>query len=86
MKYHILIVDDDRGSQEAMRQIFTPNYEVTLANGVDEALERLKQKRIDLIFADLIMPKKDGLALLSEVQDRCPGIPVIMVSLIGTFT
>jgi DNA-binding NtrC family response regulator len=80
VKYHLLIVDDDRGSQEAMRQIFTPNYEVTLASGVDEALEKLKQKRIDLIFADLIMPKKDGIALLSEVQDRCPGIPVIMVS------
>lgn len=80
MKHRLLVVDDDRGSQESLRQIFAQDYEVTLAGSVDEALEELKKKRIDLIFADLIMPRKDGLTLLNEVQDRCPGIPVIMVS------
>ena len=77
---HLLIVDDDHGSREALRHIFNTNYTVSVASGVDEALEELKQNRIDLIFADLIMPQKDGLTLLDEVKDRCPGIPVIMVS------
>lgn len=76
----LLIVDDDRGSRESLRQIFNRDYKVLIADSTDEALERMKEERISLVITDLVMPERDGIELLDELQARYPGMPVIMVS------
>ncbi|MBN1558391.1 MAG: sigma-54-dependent Fis family transcriptional regulator [Lentisphaerae bacterium] len=77
---HLLIVDDERGSRESLRAIFGKDYRLSLAESADEAVQRLSEERVDLVLLDVLMPRKDGLALLKDIQDLYPDVPVIMVS------
>ncbi len=77
---HILIVDDELGSREALRAIFSKDFDVSPASNAAEALEILATHKIDLAMLDVIMPDRDGLSLLKEIQNLYPDIPVIMVS------
>ena len=76
----ILIVDDEAGSRESLKAIFSREYEVRLASGAEEALALLSADRMDLVMLDVIMPDRDGLWLLREIQNLYPEVPVIMVS------
>jgi len=76
----VLIVDDERGSREALRAIFERQYELAIAASAAEAQQQLAQQRVDLVLLDVMMPDKDGLALLTEIQEAYPELPVIMVS------
>ena len=77
---HILIVDDELGSRESLKAIFSRDFNVSLASNAAEALEILANNKIDLAMLDVIMPDRDGLSLLKEIQNLYPDIPVIMVS------
>ncbi len=77
----LLIVDDD----EDMRNLLVKWFESEgaapeTARDGRQALERLDQKRPDLVITDLVMNGMDGLKLLSEIHRRDPIMPVIMVS------
>jgi DNA-binding NtrC family response regulator len=76
----MLIVDDDRGSRESLRQIFTPLYQIHLAENAAQALDHLAKHPVDIVLLDVIMPEKDGVTLLKELNDLHPGLPCIMVS------
>jgi len=76
----ILIVDDDRGSRESLRQIFTTLYRTHLAENAEQALTQLARHPVDIVLLDVIMPEKDGVTLLKELNDLYPGLPCIMVS------
>lgn len=77
---HLLIVDDEHGSRESLRTVFDRDYAVSLAASADEALQCLEKDRVDLILLDVLMPEKDGLQFLKELQTMYPDMPVIMVS------
>ena len=77
---HLLIVDDEHGSREALRAIFQKQYELSITGSADQAGQILEKKPIDVVLLDVMMPEKDGLAFLKELQDRSPDLPVIMVS------
>jgi DNA-binding NtrC family response regulator len=77
---HLLVVDDELGSRESLRTIFDRQYEVSVAESANDASRMLSDKRIDLVLLDVIMPERDGLSLLREIQDMYPDVPVVMVS------
>ncbi len=77
---HILIVDDERGSRESLKAIFGGQYTLSVAESADEGGALLAQHPVDLVLLDVMMPGRDGLALLREIQQTCPEVPVIMVS------
>lgn len=77
---HLLVVDDELGSREALKAVFARRYEVSLAASADEALEILSRKKVDLVLLDVIMPRKDGIVFLKELNGLYPGLPVVMVS------
>ena len=56
---------------------------VTACNGL-EALAVLESRRVDLIVSDLVMPDMDGIRLIEQVQQRHPGLPVIVVTAHGS--
>jgi CheY-like chemotaxis protein len=51
-----------------------------LANDGEDAVEVLKQKYISLLVTDIQMPKMDGMALLSYINNKHPHIPCIVIS------
>jgi DNA-binding NtrC family response regulator len=76
----ILIVDDERGSRESLKMVFSKDYHVSLADGAAAAMKALSEQRIDVVLLDVIMPEKDGLAVLKEAQALYPDVPFIMIS------
>jgi two-component system response regulator PilR (NtrC family) len=78
---NILIVDDNPNMSTLLSDIleifdFKGNY----ASDGNQALEKLRAKRYDLVFTDLRMPKMDGMDLLKAIKSEHPGIPVVVVT------
>ena len=62
LKEHILIVDDDTGIRELVKQYLNDNnYLVTTANSADDAKNKTDIIKFDLIVLDIMMPGKSGL-------------------------
>ena len=76
----MLIVDDDRGSRESLRQTFSHLYRIHVAESAGQALATLAEHAMDIVLLDVMMPEKDGVTLLKEINDLYPGVPCIMVS------
>ncbi|HML47070.1 MAG TPA: response regulator, partial [Clostridia bacterium] len=80
----VMIVDDDflvrQGMSEAIPWADYGCAVVALACDGQEALELIPQAMPDLVFCDVVMPRMNGLALLSQLQAIWPWIKVVMVS------
>ena len=78
---HILIVDDEAYIRRTLKSVLENEpYEVDEAvDGVD-CLSKIKQKKYDVIFLDIRMPRMDGLEALEKVQELSPESSVVMIS------
>ena len=76
----LLIVDDERGSRESLRLIFSREYDVLLAADANEALALLSREAVDLVLLDVMMPGLSGVELLRQIHAINPGMPAIMIS------
>ena len=74
----VLVVDDDHNVLEVLdARLSSCGLIVYKADGGRKALQILKTRRIDLVVSDVKMPEMDGMALLSEIIQTQPGLPVI---------
>jgi len=55
-------------------------YEAVVCDNATRAIALLKSERFDLVFSDVVMPGKDGLAMLAEVRELGIATPIIMIS------
>jgi PAS domain S-box-containing protein len=77
----ILVVDDDLGVCQSLRDLLTQEgCEVLVATGGREALERIAQAPVDLVLSDVVMPDLDGHELFQRVHTEHPGIPVVLMT------
>lgn len=74
----ILVVDDDPGILELVRDILSSSYRVVTAGSVKEAQDYLQAKGCDLVLTDMVMPEVGGLELLKYLRLHHPDIPVIV--------
>ena len=82
---HILIVDDERAIQKALRGVLEDEgYRVNAVGSAQEALTRLQDEAPDLVFLDIWMPGMDGLEALAEFKRIRPETAVVMISGHGT--
>jgi CheY-like chemotaxis protein len=80
---NILVVDDSSTSTFLMESFLEENgYKVVVADDGIKAVNLLKKQIPDVIFLDLMMPKKSGFEVLSEIKEnnRTKEIPVIIIS------
>jgi DNA-binding response OmpR family regulator len=83
-KQHILLVEDDINFGNLLRDTLTFNdYEVTLERDGVQGLRAFKQGTFDLCIFDIMMPKKDGLTLATEVKEIDNGQPLIFLTAKG---
>jgi CheY-like chemotaxis protein len=81
----VLVVDDDSNVRNLLqRNLNGAGYRVCLAASGDEGLKRAKELKPDAITLDVMMPSKDGWAVLSELKadPETADIPVIMVTIV----
>ena len=91
MSVSILAVDDELDVADLFRQHFRREvrqgqYVLHFACSAEEALLKLNggiQPPLIVILSDINMPGMDGLALLREIKERRPDLPVIMVTAYG---
>jgi len=83
-KSTVLIVDDEFGVRESLRMLLKSHYEIFTAQDGEEALEVLKERKIDLITLDLNMPKLSGIETLREIRKIDAEVPVIIITGYGT--
>ena len=81
----ILIAEDNDGmGQMLTAALATGGYEVTWARDGREALQRLREQKIDLVVTDLKLPYKGGLDILQAAKDQNTLLPVIVMTAHGT--
>jgi CheY-like chemotaxis protein len=91
MTVSILVVDDEPDVADLFRQHFRHEarqgaYALHFAYSAAEALERLLsgiEPQLIVILSDINMPGMDGLALLREIKQRRPELPVMMLTAYG---
>ena len=82
-KAHILVVDDDDGIRELVKQFLNQNnYLVTTAKSSEDALDKVKIIKFDLIVLDIMMPGKSGLEFTTE-NKRKLDTPIILLTAKG---
>ena len=82
-KAHILVVDDDDGIRELVKQFLNKNnYLVTTSKNSEDALEKVKIIKFDLIVLDIMMPGKSGLEFTNENKKRLD-TPIILLTAKG---
>ena len=78
---HLLIVDDDANTLASLARAFRlAGHEATVCDNAARAMELVKSQHFDLIFSDVVMPGKDGLALLEDFKTLGVPTPVVMIS------
>jgi len=77
----LLILDDEPSTLASLSRAFRiAGHEATVCDNANKALELAKGDGFDLIFSDVVMPGKDGLAFLEELRTGGVLTPVVMMS------
>ncbi|MGA7525450.1 MAG: sigma-54 dependent transcriptional regulator [Acidobacteriaceae bacterium] len=80
-KADILIVDDEASTLASLARAFRlAGHEATVCDNAARALELAKSRPFDLILSDVVMPGRDGLALLEDLKASGVAAPVVMMS------
>ncbi len=81
LKAHILIIDDDANTLASLARAFRlAGHEATVCDNAARALELAKAERYDLILSDVVMPGRDGIALLEDLKNIGVTSPAVMMS------
>ena len=80
---HILVVDDDEGIRSLVKKYLNENkYLITTSESAEDALEKVKIIKFDLIVLDIMMPGKSGLEFIQENKNNLE-TPVILLTAKG---
>jgi DNA-binding response OmpR family regulator len=81
MEGRLLLVDDEAAVLDILSEYFVAQgYDVETATSGEDALERVRDKRPDLVMLDVRMPGLDGVEVLTRLRATDPGVAVIMVT------
>ncbi|MDP3269291.1 MAG: sigma-54 dependent transcriptional regulator [Legionella sp.] len=82
---HVLIVEDDPVLREALAETMTiAGHSYITAKDGKEALVLLEIHNPSVVLTDIRMDRLDGNQLLTEIQKKRPGLPVILMTAFGS--
>jgi len=80
---HILVVDDDEGIRSLVKRYLNENkYLITTADSSEDAIEKTKIIKFDLIILDIMMPGKNGFEFIQENKTTLD-TPIILLTAKG---
>ncbi|MDD5496670.1 MAG: response regulator [Candidatus Omnitrophica bacterium] len=78
-KARIVIVDDNSDIRDTVESMLSDKgYEIKALASACELYAHLKEKGVDLIILDLVMPEKDGLEVISSIKAAYPEIKIVV--------
>ena len=82
-KLHILIVDDDDRIRDLLKDyLINNNYIISTAENAEEAKEKLKYIKFDILILDVMMPGQSGYELTAEIKKTIQ-VPIILLTAKG---
>ena len=77
----ILVVDDDDELRNMLQEVLSSldYFPIGVGDG-EQALKQLKIQDFDLVISDIRMPHMDGMALLKNIKDTSPDLPVVIIT------
>ncbi len=82
-KLHILIVDDDDRIRDLLKDyLINNNYIISTAGNAEEAKEKLKYIKFDILILDVMMPGQSGYELTAEIKKTIQ-VPIILLTAKG---
>ena len=82
-KLHILIVDDDDRIRDLLKDyLINNNYIISTAGNAEEAKEKLKYIKFDILILDVMMPGQSGYELTEEIKKTIQ-VPIILLTAKG---
>jgi DNA-binding response OmpR family regulator len=76
----LLVEDEPKVARAVERGLRAEGYDVTVAADGDAADALLRKGRFDLLVLDLMLPGRDGFALLEEARRRGDKLPVLVLT------
>lgn len=82
----VMVIDDDMGIRQLLKDILSEKYEVTEASNGKEAIEYMRIRMPVIIICDILMPEMDGVEFVKVMkgQEITRHIPIILLSTKGT--
>jgi DNA-binding NarL/FixJ family response regulator len=80
----ILIVDDHAILRAGLKHILAESTDIEVAGEADngqEALEKIKEGRWDVVVLDMSMPGKSGIELIRQIKSEKPKLPILILSM-----
>jgi two-component system response regulator HydG len=75
----ILIADDEQEIRDVYTQVFGRlGHDVVAAETGDQVVERVRERRFDLVLCDIVFPPTDGIDVLLTVKRVRPSTPVVL--------
>lgn len=82
-KRRILVVDDDSMNLVRTEMILAKEYGVILAESGMEALDKLREEKVDMVLLDIDMPEMNGMETFERMKEFAADIPVIFLTASG---
>ncbi len=79
-KFTLLYVEDEDIIRDNVQGCLKYLFNVIVAKDGVDGLSKFSGDTIDLIITDIVMPNKDGIAMLEEIKKNSPYIPTIVTS------
>ncbi len=79
----ILVIEDEKTLLDILQKKLTQEgYEVAIVEDGEEGMKKMRQVKPDLVLLDMMMPKKDGYEVLTDMSqdEKLKTIPVIIIS------
>lgn len=81
----ILVVEDDKNTRRLTMARLKPYYQVIPAENGEDALNIFYNQHIDLVVADVMMPRMDGYELVRTLREYKKDVPVILLTAKSAF-
>ncbi len=79
--HRVLVVDDEPGVRDLIVDLLrSEEYIAAAAGDGDEALRMLQVSQFDLVATDIMMPRMNGLTLLTNIKNTFPEMKVVVIS------
>src|SRR6185436_5352256 len=79
-KRTLMIVDDEEGPRQSLRMVFKDDYNLLISNDGNDAMEMVKQNKVDAVVSDIRMFGMSGVELLGQLKAIDPHIEVILLT------
>ena len=77
----VLVVDDEPEIRALLRQVLERDgHAVTEAENGRKAVRALRERTVDLVITDIIMPEQEGMETISEIRRLRPDVKIIAMS------